>query len=380
VDAQGNVYISDHVNHRIQKFAPGVPGWRQISINAFGNRDNTCVSTFAVFQDTLYAGTTSDGDTSGELWRYDEPGWTMIDTPGFGIAGNQHMRGMTVFDGYLYVGTTNEDSGAEIWRSDDGENWSRVVSGGFDDANNTEINHLAVFSDTLYANTVNHVTGAQVWRSKTGAINTWTQVNQDGFSSTSNANASAWFMTEFDGQLYVGTFNKYGDGGEIWRSSDGSSWEKVTQGFDDSNNRWVHSLVTFGGKIYASTGNWDSGGQVWRSGTGNPNDWTEVVSGGFDDPDDNDVIRLVGVNDDYLYAATANWTSGEEVWRTKDGTDWEQVNTDGFGDSNNYDPFWSNASVVYDGSLYLGTCNAANGGEVWQMLRQVYLPLVLRIR
>jgi hypothetical protein len=136
--------------------------------------------------------------------------------------------------------------------------------------------------------------------------------------------------------------------------------------------------MEFRGYIYASTGNWADGGEIWRSRTGDAGDWTEVVNGGFDKPDDNDVIRLVGVNDDYLYVATANWTSGEEVWRTKDGTDWEQVNTDGFGDSNNYDPFWNDASIVYDGSLYVGTCNAANGGEIWMKLRQVFLPLVIR--
>jgi len=55
------------------------------------------------------------------------------------------------------------------------------------------------------------------------------------------------------------------------------------------------------------------------------------------------------------------------------------VNLDGFGDSNNSDPFWNNASAVFDGSLYLGTYNEANGGEVWQYVgHPVYLPAVLR--
>ena len=35
-DAAGNLYIADSDNHRIQKFAPGVPGWRQVNINGFG--------------------------------------------------------------------------------------------------------------------------------------------------------------------------------------------------------------------------------------------------------------------------------------------------------------------------------------------------------
>jgi len=85
--------------------------------------------------------------------------------------------------------------------------------------------------------------------------------------------------------------------------------------------------------------------------------------------------------DDHLYACTWNATTGTEIWRTADGAEWSQVNVDGFGDSNNVD-VWSGA--VFNGRLFLGTRNdagwasSANGGEVWMMLHQVYLPLVLR--
>ena len=37
----------------------------------------------------------------------------------------------------------------------------------------------------------------------------------------------------------------------------------------------------------------------------------------------------------YLYVGTYNDTDGAEVWRSTDGTAWNQVNTDGFGDLDN---------------------------------------------
>ncbi len=67
-----------------------------------------------------------------------------------------------------------------------------------------------------------------------------------------------------------------------------------------------------------------------------------------------------------------------EVWRTQDGTTWGQVGFAGFGNSNNRAPYWNNSVTVFNNSLYIGTNNGANGGQVWQMLNQLYLPLILR--
>ncbi len=77
-----------------------------------------------------------------------------------------------------------------------------------------------------------------------------------------------------------------------------------------------------------------------------------------------------------LYAGSNNWNTGAQIWKTQDGTHWSQVNVDGYGDSNN-NYVWGGA--VFKGSLYLSASeNYANGGEIWQMLKQVYLPLVIR--
>jgi len=67
--------------------------------------------------------------------------------------------------------------------------------------------------------------------------------------------------------------------------------------------------------------------------------WTQVNGDGFGDFNNKSACPTV-VFEGYLYAGTKNVTTGGEIWRTKGiggppFTDWEQVNTDGFGDSNN---------------------------------------------
>jgi hypothetical protein len=64
---------------------------------------------------------------------------------------------------------------------------------------------------------------------------------------------------------------------------------------------------------------------VWRSPSGT--DWTPVVSGGLGDPNNRLGYGLIEY-EDQLCLFTGNAVSGGEVWRSADGTGWEQV---GFG-------------------------------------------------
>ncbi len=60
-----------------------------------------------------------------------------------------------------------------------------------------------------------------------------------------------------------------------------------------------------------------------------------------------------------------NDLTGLEVWRF-DGTAWNQVNADGFGDSNNQTTLWSNETLIFNNNLYIGVFNGANGAEIWR--------------
>ena len=81
---------------------------------------------------------------------------------------------------------------------------------------------------------------------------------------------------------------------------------------------------------------------------------------------------------DRLYLIVGNYTTGMEVWRTGDGTNWEQRGYEGFGDSNNRAPYWDNSVAVVYGQLYVGSLNSANGGEIWTQQLSVYVPLVVK--
>jgi len=383
VDSAGNVYVTDSENHRIQKFAPGVPGWRQVNINGFGDRNNQEAIRLAVHDDHLFASTANQA-TGGEVWcSANGTEWNQVNLDGFGVISNTIAFVEGSFNGYLYVGTTNNATGAEIWRCTtcDGNDWTRVVSNGFDDINNNTVQRVVVFSNTLYATVDNGVTGVEVWKSPTGNADPWTQSNMDGFGNPQNT--GAWAAAVFDGYLYVATAVA-GDwtppdsfGVEVWRTDGGNNWVKVTpEGFGGRENvAW--DLVLAGGKLYLSLGNFN-GAQVWRCVICDGSDWEHVVDGSFGT---NAFATVLFEYQNKLIATTTNnWTIGEngiDVWRSEDGVHWIQISSQGFGDPCNA-KVGTGAIVEYKGMFYLGTQNWATGAELWQLLSQVYLPLVVR--
>ena len=401
VDNAGNIYVADSNNHRIQKFAPGVPGWKQVNINGFGERPNR-INSLGVFGGYLYAGTFAFRDHGAQLWRTaDGLNWTAVMTNGFGVYYNVGIDHLVEFNGKLYAGVWNStpnppytDTGGEIWRSSDGTSWEPVVQGGFGDRYNGEVMRLAVFNNQIYAATWSYTSthGAEIWRSSTGNAGDWTRVITNGLGDATNQ--AVLTMEVFNGALYAGTYSwdentQRPTGCEVWRTTDGSNWTSVvTAGLGTSNCGTVSSLAAFGDYLYAGTGIWYArsdppvGGEIWRceavSGCDEASDWQRIVVNGFGKPE-NYRISALHVFNGRLYAVANNYETGLEVWRTADGTHWEQVGFAGFGDSNNISTYWDNATAVFNNRLYIGTTNSANGGEVWLYLHErLYLPLVLR--
>jgi len=234
--------------------------------------------------------------------------------------------------------------------------WQQVNTSGFGSTDSRSTRSMAIFGNYLYTGTWNYSTGGQIWRSSDGT--TWTQVNTGGFGDSNNPGIIS--MVVFNGYIYAGTRN-YSTGGQIWRSSDGTTWTQANiSGFSDIHNWDVASMAVFGNYIYAGICNTTTGTEVWRSSDGTT--WTQVNTDGFGDSNNTYTLSMITFNG-YIYAGTINNITGAEIWRSSNGTTWAQVNTNGFGNSDNT-RLWSMA--VFNNYIYAGTRNQNTGTEIWR--------------
>ena len=250
LDTQGNVYITDSRNRRIQKFAPGVPGWRQANINGFGDRSNWGVIALEVFDGQLYAGTGNWAEwrkASGA--RAMGRSWTRVSEPAFGntsSGANRAILDMTVFKGQLYAtaGWFDDDPGRQIWRTADGTTWTQSEGNGFGNPDNSAITSLTVWNDRIYACTFSWTTDWKSGVAASGDPGTWSRVVSGGNGTPSNCNCSGF--QPFDGYLYASIENK-----DLVRRSGAQRmvlmWTTVaTGGFGDTTNHelggWRYSM------------------------------------------------------------------------------------------------------------------------------------------
>lgn len=378
LDSQGNVYVADSKNSRIQKFAPGVPGWRQKNVNGFGERWNANIEALTVFNGQLYTGVGNWTD-GARIWRTaDGSNWAAASDYGFGAAyttTNRAVIGMAVFNNQLYAGAGWGGAPGQLWRSSNGTTWSQITGNGIGESSGS-FSTFAVYSNTLYVGTCGDANGAQIWRSTIGDSLSWTNVVTGGNGTTDNGCLTG--LKEFNGALYTAIENG-ASGAQIWRSTSGDdgAWAQTNaSGFGSAANAQTGGFAIFNGQLYIGTLNNTTGAQLWRSNNGTT--WTPVMTDGFGDVN-NYKLESLFVFENALYAATDNSVSGVQVWRSTDGANWIQFASDGFGDSNNDGILWSNATVAFNNSFYIGTWNwNGNGGEIWQLFKQVYLPVVIR--
>lgn len=330
VDSKGNVYVADWENDRIQVFAPGIPGWQQVNLNGFGDR-NDQAAALETFNGQLYAGTDNWIDNF-DIYRTSD-GQTWEQARNFPFTGG--VLDMTVFNGQLYASTGwgADNSAARILRTSNGTTWEEVATAGFGVDDNRAMDTLAVFQNKIYisvSNSAGDSGSVSIYRSDSGNSGTWMPVVTGGKGDINNHLIPA--MAEFNGFLYAGVQNKVA-GTRIWRTSDGITWNQVnTDGFGEANNYETITLAVFKGQLYAGTINNVTGGQIWR--TSNGTTWTPVMTNGFGDPSNFMMLGLYAFQN-RLYATASNDKTGTEVWSSPDGNQWIQMNIDGWGDSNN---------------------------------------------
>lgn len=301
------------------------------------------------------------GSTRSALAPPSTSAWMQVNQDGFGEVNNNAVYTLETFDGDLYAGTSNADAGAQLWRSPDGISWSQMAADGFSDtffdrSYNQSINDLQAYNGYLYASTYNNdPNGGEVWRSPDGT--NWTRVIYDGFGDANNF--EVFQMTVFSNTLYAGTTND-ASGAELWRTTNGLHWDQDNaDGFGNANNTSVIGMAVFNNQLYAGTQNVTEGAELWRT---NGLTWTPVITGGFDSPDNTVIGALAEFKGD-LYALTRNPASGSQVWRSANGLDWAQVASGGLGDANNNRGY---GLKVFEGALLLVTGNLDSGAQVYR--------------
>jgi sugar lactone lactonase YvrE len=142
-------------------------------------------------------------------------------------------------------------------------------------------------------------------------------------------------------------------------------WRQVNiNGFGDRNNWGVLALEVFKGDLYAGTRNPVLGASVWRTADGTI--WNQVSEPGFSGAfgNTNSMVWDLAVFGDQLYATAASDNSGRgQLWRTADGSTWSQIVNAGFGDS---DDTGVRALAAWGNMFYACTYNRVNGVEIWR--------------
>jgi hypothetical protein len=364
--------------------AQGV-NWVQSTDESFSNPENSAIQSLALFKDPdmlrhSFIGTLNP-TTGAQLWRRQYVGmmartavWSAVTRDGFGNPANIGIAALQPFKGQLYAGTTSdEQNGGEVWRSANGKSWQQVVATGFGDPTNAEVTGFIEFRNAIYAGTrsLSDQHGAEVWRSATGDAGDWERVVTNGFGDEQNQAIAA--LVVFDKALFAGTSNPV-SGLQVWRSVNGKDWTAVVpseSGAVVPVGEGVTAFAEYNDQLYAATtggADLSTGTAVWACQTCDGSDWSQVTPDDFGTPGITGPAALA-VHQDSLYLVTSNPTSGIEVWRTQDGAAWEQVSEGGFGNPNNTALYSANAIVCMVDRLFVGTSNQVDGSQL-----HIYLP------
>jgi hypothetical protein len=303
-----------------------------------------------------------------------DPQFTQYDVNGFGNSFNRYVWSSVVYNDQLYIGIQNERSGGQIWRTDGETRKQRVVTGGLTTPHNIGPRSMEVCLSRLWAGTDNVEDGAEIWSTTDGA--TWTPVLTGGAGIAPTVrSARALYCTHFNDieYLYIGLQD--GDtGGKIVRTTDGVAFQTIVSGgFGTIANSSIHAFQEFNGQLYAGTANDTTGMQIWRTTDGR--NFENVVGpraltpGGFGHERSGATTDFAVFNGQ-LYVGNINAFGGFGVYATPDGINWTKIGEDGFGFNGN-DYAWDFA--VYENALWLGTLNNAAffnpgtlGAGVWR--------------
>ena len=349
--------------------------------NGFGDSNNNSVVALDVYKDYLYASVMQLFERKSSIWRFDGETWSVVLEEGLNN-GQLVIEDFLAYKGYFYAGTTDALNdipgvGGEVWRTEDGFEWIKVFGDEIENNDDhTEIGRLFEFNGEIFVSTWTYNEtpngGLEIWKSKTGEIGSWVKVASNGIDNHENLGAICDAI--HDNKLFIGTVGttvfpdeeKKG-WGHVFYTRDGENWERAGKiGNGEIYN--VSGLAELDDHLYASLIAYESrekGGEIYRCSVCDGSDW-ELV---FDGPYTHDFTgrkQSLEVYEGILYYLVGNQENGVELWRTHNGTDWENVASEGINDKNNMKPYWDNSMVDFRNKLYFGMDNFGDSGtQVW---------------
>ena len=214
--------------------------------------------------------------------------WKQVVVNGLTGPQNTNLPFEVEFGGYQYFATevtqadlgaaADQGRGAEIWRTRDGITWETV---GEPDLGDPEVHAMDIcaWHDRLYVITFGRSSFA-LWVSEDGKTfrpidGAWPKKKASGVLRT------------VEGGLFL--FVTSNEGLQIWEFSDGGNLDNVLEGgMGDPTSRGAGGgparleLLSLDGWSYLGVINSDKGGEVWRSEDGTS--WERSLTGGFDNP------------------------------------------------------------------------------------------------
>ncbi|MEK7202347.1 MAG: hypothetical protein AAB669_02375 [Patescibacteria group bacterium] len=207
----------------------------------FSNLDKT--TALVEFPNTVgtkyvYAGLRPQGAGSGMIFAFDPTLNTWFNArlpsspPGQGQ--NKDITSLAVFEDYLYAGTLNFN-GAQIWRLKNTEdprnpNWEQVVAGGFGSNGYYAVQHIFSIGQSLFVSFLNSgqgSTGCRLIKSvNNGNPNTWQSFFPDGLPRTMTECIGS--SAELFGITYVGLSKRAnGASDTLYQTWDGVNYVKL---------------------------------------------------------------------------------------------------------------------------------------------------------
>jgi hypothetical protein len=366
-------------------------------------------------------------DERAEIWRYDKgssnAGWQRVFKAPEGVTGFRYMIRYTDPSGVtaLYAGTFSSPK-ARVYRSTNGTDWLEVDNDTILGASTRSM--IIHTNGKLYMATVdefspdiNSYIFEYVPPTVSAPQGSWKRVTADpstpGFDPTKNPRGQVAIIESFNGHIYAGVINQ--SGFELWRTTGTdpvvNGWKLVIdKGAGDAFNKIPLTLGVFNDHLYvgsimfpllAANPLGPSSFKPFDLIRINKDDVWELVVGGQPVQPTAPTTGTRGIAlsllpsgvanvfnlycwqlieyEGELYLGTFDWLivlsrllkippsspySGFDLFKSKDGINWESITINGLGNPDNY-----GARLLFEstnGHLYLGTANPFDSCEVWE--------------